>query len=312
LPLFNRAVTGAYPPGSTIKMVTAAAALQEGVVSEDTTIYDGGSLIIQNQFNPSIQYKFNGWKLSGLGPMTVKSAIAQSSDIYFYTVAGGHPNSEIKGLGAEKLAEYYRKFGMGSLTGIDIQGEKTGLVADPAWKTAYFKNDPISSKWYLGDTYHISIGQGDMLTTPLQVAVWTSAIANNGEAYKPHLLKEVKSQSGDVLVSSVSELLVHKSISDQNMQIVQAGMRENVISDKGSGRSLRTLPISAAGKTGTSQFDGSDPSRTHAWFTSYAPYENPEIVVTVLVEAGGEGHAAAVPIVKNTLQWWAENRKGLK
>lgn len=308
LPLFNRSIAGTYPPGSTIKMVTAAAALQENVVTKNTIINDGGVLVINNQFNPSIKYNFYGWKRDGLGPMNVRDAIAESSDIYFYTVAGGHPNSPITGLGADKLAQYYRKFGMGQKTGIDIQGEKAGVVADPAWKANYFQNDPISSKWYLGDTYHISIGQGDMLTTPLQVAMWTSAIANNGTANKPRLLKKVTSQEGEMIYEPKSELLIQPSVASEHMRAVQEGMRENVIGASGSGRQLATLSITSAGKTGTSQFDGSDPSRTHAWFTSYAPYEDPEIVVTVLVEAGGEGHAAAVPIARNALKWWSEHR----
>lgn len=308
LPLFNRSIGGTFPPGSTIKMVTSAAALQENVVTKDTIINDNGVLVINNQFNPSIKYNFYGWKRDGLGPMNVKSAIAESSDIYFYTVSGGHPNSKIEGLGADKLASYYRKFGMGALTGIDIQGEKPGVVADPAWKAKYFENDPISSKWYLGDTYHISIGQGDMLSTPLQVAVWTSAFANNGIVYKPRLLKEVLSQSGEKIYEPKLEELINASISPEHMVAIQEGMRENVIGANGSGRQLATLPITSAGKTGTSQFDGSDPSRTHAWFTSYAPYEDPEIVIVILVEAGGEGHAAAVPIARNALKWWADNR----
>lgn len=311
LPLFNRAISGTFPPGSTIKLVTAAAALQEKVVTENTIINDNGVLVINNQFNPSIKYNFYGWKRSGLGPMNIKSAIAESSDIYFYTVAGGHPSSpKINGLGAEKLASYYRQFGMGKVTGIDIQGEKPGLVADPDWKAKYFENDPISSKWYLGDTYHIAIGQGDMLATPLQVAVWTAAIANNGIVNKPHLIKEVTNQAGDLVYKPKLEELIHVAVTGENIHLIQEGMRENVAGASGSGRQLATLPISAAGKTGTSQFDGADPSRTHAWFTSYAPYENPEIVITVLVEAGGEGHAAAAPIVKNALKWWAENRYG--
>lgn len=308
LPLFNRAVSGTYPPGSTIKPVTAIAALQEGVVTEKTIINDRGLLVIPNQFNPAISYNFVGWKRDGLGPMDVRSAIAQSSDIYFYTVAGGHPSSSINGLGAEKLAEYYRKFGMGQETGIDINGEKSGRVADPNWKLNYWKNDPLQGKWYLGDTYHIAIGQGDMLATPLQVTVWTAAIANNGVLNKPYLLKKVINQQGETIFTPQVEQLINSGISLETLRSVQAGMRDNVVTAKGSGRQLASLPMSAAGKTGTSQFDGSDPSRTHAWYTAYAPFEDPQIAITVLVEAGGEGHAAAVPIVKNALQWWAENR----
>ncbi len=308
LPLYNRAISGTYPPGSTIKPVGAAAALQEGIVDKNTIIYDRGVLVIPNQFNPGITYNFYGWKRAGLGAMDVASAIAESSDIYFYTIGGGHPTSTIKGLGAEKLAEYYRRFGMGAVTGIDISGEKPGRVADPAWKESYYKNDAIMAKWYLGDTYHIAIGQGDMLATPLQVTVWTAAVANNGILNKPRLLKQVLSQTGETIFTPEAEQLINAGIDLEHLKAVQEGMRENVTGEKGSGRQLAALPISAAGKTGTSQFDGSDPSRTHAWYTAYAPYEDPQIAITVLVEAGGEGHAAAVPIVKNALQWWADNR----
>lgn len=310
LPLFNRAISGTYPPGSTIKVVGGAAALEEHIVTKDTIIHDHGVLVIPNQFNPGISYNFYGWKRDGLGAMDVKQAIAQSSDIYFYTVAGGHPSSQITGMGAEALARHYRDFGMGAPTGIDIQGEKSGIVADPAWKANRFPDDKLQAKWYLGDTYHIAIGQGDMLATPLQVAVWTAVIANNGTLNKPRVVKQVLDQDGKVVFTPLPELLIKKTISDENIKIVQEGMRENVTGAKGSGRQLATLPISAAGKTGTSQFDGSDPSRTHAWYTSYAPYEDPQIVVTVLVEAGGEGHAAAVPIAKKALEWWAKNRMG--
>jgi penicillin-binding protein 2 len=306
LPLFNRAISGMYPPGSTVKPMVAAAGLEEGVIDESTTIVDRGVLVIPNQFDPSKSFDFYGWKRDGLGPMNVRNAIAQSSDIYFYTVGGGHPNSSIKGLGAEKLAEYYRKFNLGKLTGIDLQGEKPGLVADPQWKANYFKEDAILSHWYLGDTYHISIGQGDMLATPLQVAEWTAVIANNGVGYKPKVLKAIRDSTGKTILENQPEVLVEKFLTDDNLKIVQEGMRQVVLA--GSARQLVDLPISAAGKTGTSQFDGSDPKKTHAWFTAYAPFEDPQIVITVLVEAGGEGHAVAVPVVKQILQWWAENR----
>lgn len=306
-PLFNRAIAGQYPPGSTVKPMVASAALQEGVVTEKTIIYDRGVLRVPNQFNPSVSYDFRGWKPGGLGAMNVRSAIAMSSDIYFYTVAGGYPGSAVpEGLGADKLAEYYRKFNLGKTSGIDLQGEQTGLVPDPEWKASYFKNDAILSKWYLGDTYHIGIGQGDLLVTPLQVALWTAAIANDGIGFKPEIAASVVDQRGKTLWENKPEILVSNIASPQNIKIVQEGMRQTVLA--GTARPLQSLPISSAGKTGTSQFDGSNPSRTHAWFTAYAPYEDPQIVITVLVEAGGEGNAAAEPIVQNALKWWAENR----
>ena len=307
LPLFNRAIAGTYPPGSTVKPMAATAALQEGVINENTVVDDRGVLVIPNQYDPSISYDFHGWKPGGLGPLNVRSAIALSSDIFFYEVAGGYPNSSIpNGLGADQLASWYRKFNLGNPTGIDIPGEKGGLVPDPAWKAQYYKGDAILSKWYLGDTYHIGIGQGDLLVTPLQVAEWTATIANNGTAYKPQIANKVLDQDGKVIFQNTPQVLIANVADQKNITIVQQGMRQTVVA--GTAKPLNSLPITSAGKTGTSQFDGSDPGKTHAWFTAYAPYENPQIVITVLVEAGGEGNAVSEPVVKDALQWWAQNR----
>lgn len=307
-PMFNRAISGVYPPGSTVKPMVAAAAINEGIVDDKTTIVDEGALFIQNRYNPSISYRFNGWKRDGLGPVNAYSAVARSSDIYFYVVGGGHPSyPKIEGLGVSRLAEYYQRFGLGKKLGIDIPGEATGLVPDPKWKENYYKDtDPVMAKWYLGDTYHISIGQGDMLATPLQAAMWTAVIANGGVGYKPRILKQVKDLSGRSIHSIEKSEIIGVDIRPEVMKIAQETMRETVL--VGSAKPLLTLPITSAGKTGTSQFDGSDPSRTHAWFVAYAPYENPEIAIAVLVEAGGEGHAAAVPAAKEALDWWAKER----
>lgn len=310
LPLFNRAVSGTYPPGSTVKPVVALAALENKVVEESTIIYDNGVLVVPNQFDPTKNFNFNGWKRDGLGPVDVKKAIAVSSDIYFYTVAGGHYKSPIVGLGVKRLVDFYRIFFTGKIIGIDLPGEKSGLMPDPEWKSQYFKNNPVESKWYLGDTYHIGIGQGDLLTTPLQVVFWTSTIANSGVGYKPQIVSYISDKSGNKVFENKAEILVKDIASEKNIKIVQEGMRETVLS--GSGRQLNTLKISSAGKTGTSQFDGSNPLLTHAWFTAYAPFEDPEIAITVLVEAGGEGNAVAVPVVKEVFQWWSENRWGKK
>lgn len=307
LPLFNRAISGTYPPGSTVKPMVGLAGLEDKIMTPSTIVVDRGSLVIPNQYDPSIQYKFIGWSKNGLGEVSIYRAIAESDDIYFYQVAGGYPNSTIpNGLGAERLAEYYKKFNLGKITGIDLPGEKAGLVPTPEWKKKYFKDDPILGKWYLGDTYHVGIGQGDLLTTPLQVTIWTAAIANNGVGMKPKILKKVSNEQGKVVFESKPEILFDNVGSQENLKVIQDAMKQTITA--GSGRALMSLPIDSAGKTGTSQFDGSDPSRTHAWFTAYAPFNNPEIAITVLSEAGGEGHAAAVPVAKDALLWWAENR----
>jgi penicillin-binding protein 2 len=271
-------------------------------------VVDNGSLVIASQFDPSIKYNFRGWNRSGLGVVDIYRAVAESSDIYFYQLAGGYPNSTIpKGLGIEKLTEYYFKFKLGNLTGIDIPGEKAGLVPTPEWKEKYFKNNPILGKWYLGNTYHVGIGQGDLLTTPLQVTLWTSAIANNGVGMVPKVLNKVLNNKGDVVYENKPEILFNRFAKEENIKIVQKTMRQTITS--GSGRKLANLSIEVAGKTGTSQFDAADLSKTHAWFTAYGPFNDPELAITVLVEGGGEGSETAVPVVRDAFKWWAENRK---
>jgi penicillin-binding protein 2 len=297
-PLLNRTVSGTYPPGSTIKPALAAAVLEEKVVTPETKIFDNGDLVYGG-------YHFRGWKLSGLGPMDVRSAIAMSSDIYFYTVGGGQERLSIEGLGPERMAKYYELFGMGQRLGIDIQGEATGLIGSPEWRKNRYK-ERVNQMWYIGDTYHQSIGQGDMLATPLQVAMWTVVVANGGTLYKPYIADKVIDSEGKVVMKNQPEVIRAGFISPQNIEVVREGMKQTVTT--GTARSFATLPITSGGKTGTAQFDGADLSRTHAWFTVFAPYENPDIVITVLVESGGEGSEAASPVAKEVLKWWAENR----
>ncbi len=304
LPLFNRAIAGQLPPGSTVKPMVALAGLESGVITDKTVFVDNGKISIPNQFNPSVVYDYVGWKRTGLGPMNVRSAIAMSSDIFFYIVGGGLDSAKIEGLGIERLSDYYRKFNLGKITGIDVPGEKSGLVPDPAWKMNYYNKNAVLGKWYLGDTYHVSIGQGDLLVTPLQVALWTSIIANNGVGMKPHLVSEVLDKQGATVDTIEPSILVNRVGSEANIKVVKEGMRQTVLA--GTAKRLQTLSITSAGKTGTAQFDNNE--HEHSWFTAFAPYENPEIVITVLVEGGGEGGAAALPIAESALKWWAEHR----
>jgi penicillin-binding protein 2 len=293
-PLLNRVVGGTYPPGSTVKPMLAQAALEEGVVKPDTKVLDDGVVRIGS-------YSFYGYERSGLGIMDVYSAIAKSSDIYFYTVGGGNPKTDIQGLGPEKIAEWYKKFHLGAPLGIDIPNEKAGLVPDPEWKERV-----IGEKWYLGNTYNESIGQGDLLVTPLQVNSWTATIANGGKIMRPYILDQVIDQDGKVVHQEEPQILSENIFDQEDLKVVQDGMRQTVTD--GSGRSLNTLPISVAGKSGTAQIISKNLSFTHAWFTSYAPAEDPQIALTVLIEEGGEGSSFAVPVTKDVYKWWAENR----
>ncbi len=295
IPLLNRSINGTYPPGSTIKPLLALGALTDGIVTPQTKILDDGVIRVGS-------YTFYGYRREGLGVMDVYSAIARSSDIYFYTIGGGSAKSSVsEGMGAEGLAKWYRNFNFGSTLGIDLPSEKSGLVPDPDWKKRV-KNEP----WYLGDTYHYAIGQGDMLATPLQVNNATATIAADGKIMQPYLVDEVVDEAGNVVHKNQPKTIRENFLNQEFLNVVQEGMRQTVTI--GSGRSLATIPLEIAGKTGTAQFDARDLSLTHAWFTSYAPFENPQIALTILVESGGEGSSVAVPIAKEIYTWWEQNR----
>ena len=279
LPLFNRAVSGEYPSGSTIKPLVAAAGLQEKVITENTT------LDCPSEIKVGV-WTFPDWKYHGL--TDVKKAIAESVNIYFYAIGGGW--DKVKGIGPDKLKSYYQEFGLGAVSGIDLPGEADGLVPDPAWKKKV-KNE----MWYLGDTYHMSIGQGDVLVTPLQMANATATVANGGKLYTPQILSKVTDNNGNLLRQIQPKLIRSNFVDANNLRIVRDGMRQTVTS--GSGQALKDLSVPVAAKTGTAQFGDAD--KTHAWMTAFAPYDNPQIAIAVIIEGGGEGYATAGPVIKN-------------
>ncbi len=277
-PLFPRAWAGTYPSGSTVKIVIAAAALIERIVSANTTVFSVGGIRVGPWFFPD-------WKAGGHGPVNVRSAIAWSVNTFFYTVGGGYES--FTGLGVERLSEWMRRFGLGSRTGLDIPGEGEGLVPDPDWK-----QKAKGERWFVGDTYNLSIGQGDLLVTPMQVAAYTASIANGGDHFDPHVAK-----------LPATEIKRHTITSEHafELELVRQGMRDNVT--YGSGRALADMPFPVSGKTGTAQWHAE--KKTHAWFTAFAPSDDPEIVVTVLLEEGGEGSSVAVPVARAVLEeWW--------
>lgn len=280
LPLFSRANKGEYPSGSTIKMIIAASALQEGVITGATNITSSGGIHIGKWFFPD-------WKAGGHGRTNLSKALSESVNTYFYTIAGGYQS--FKGLGIDRVVEYLKKMGLGTKTGIDLPSESNGFVPDPAWKEKS-KHEP----WYIGDTYHLSIGQGDSIVTPLQVHAYTNYFANSGISYVPRLVQEPGART--VLRSGIFRKEV--------IEMVRAGLREGVLS--GSSRRLSLLPVSAAGKTGTAQWSKDRPA--HAWFTGWAPYENPAIAITVLIEEGEEGSRTAVVVAHDILQWYFKTR----
>lgn len=300
-PMVNRVISGTYPPGSTIKPVMAAAALSEGVVNEKTVINDEGAISVV--YRGIITY-FRGWNLAGLGPMNVISAIAKSSDIYFYTVGGGYEN--FVGLGADKIGEYFKKFNLGEKLGIDLPGEVGGLVPAKKWKKTEFGED-----WNLGNTYHLSIGQGYLLVTPLQVALWTSVFANGGTLYNPEIVDKITNGDTNNIEQEILPKVINNNLADKKyIDIVRRGMREAVLN--GTAGSLKEVSVPIAGKTGTAQYMTKEGEKTHSWFTSFAPFDNPEIVLTILIEGGGEGSSTAVPIAKDVLDWYFSGKDSEK
>lgn len=286
-PMFDRALSGQYPPGSTIKPVMAVAGLSEGVINENTSFDTPPSIEIGD-------YVFPDWKDHGI--TDIKTAIAQSNNIFFYSIGGGF--DKIKGLGIEKMKQWWQNFGYGEKTGIDLSGESAGLLPDPEWK-----KKTMNDSWYLGDTYHAAIGQGDLLVTPIQMVRMVSAVANGGKLLHPTIVKKITDNQGKV-ISEYANNVENTQVADPGViKIVQQGMRMTM-EPGGSAYSVfgSDFPVEVAGKTGTAQFLNN--AKTHAWFECYAPYDNPQIALLVVVEGGGGGHEIAAPIAKNILNYF--------
>jgi penicillin-binding protein 2 len=283
-PLFFRAVSGEFPSGSTFKPVVAYAALAEGIVSEHTSFLSTGGLRIGQWFFPD-------WKAGGHGVTDARKAISESVNTYFYIIGGGFDT--ITGLGVERISYYARLFGFGEPTGIDLPNEADGFLPSKEWK-----QEVKGERWYVGDTYHLAIGQGDFLTTPLQMAVAISAIANGGSRVTPYVVESADGFGADLLSHSDPEEI--EGLDVLALSIVREGMRQTIAT--GSARSLLSLSHAVAGKTGTAQTPGDRPY--HSWFTGFAPYSDPNLTLVVLVEEGGESNDAAVPLAREVFNWW--------
>lgn len=296
-PFLNRAISGAYPPGSTFKIVTASSVLENHIVSPTDKLDAPGQISIPNQFNPQESFTYKDWKAAGHGSISIIDAIAESSDTFFYKVSGGF--QDFQGVGSEKISEFAHKFGLGQLLNIDLPGEQPGFVPTADWKKT-----KTGQPWLTGDTYNYAIGQGYLLTTPLQVAGYTSVIANGGQLYQPYMVKEIKNCTESS--QKDPQILQQNFLQASTIDTVRQGMYNAIYADKGTAKSLRDLPFKVAGKTGTAQFNNNQ--NVHAWFTAFAPFDNPELVVTVMIEGGGEGSAIAVPVAKQIFEWWNSSR----
>lgn len=333
-PLLNYAISSLYPPGSVFKMVVGAGALQEGVVSATTIINDNGPIYLPNRFYPddlSLAQKFVSWNHNpsvnvNHGPLQMTRALAWSNDIYFYLIGGGYPENQFAekfvGLGEERMVQWTRQFGYGEPTGIDIPGETGGLIPTSSWKRRWY-----AQNWTTGDSYNMSIGQGFVGVTPLQVLVATAAVINDGKVLKPQLVDRITDVDGTVQrtfepriacditqpCTDTERFTENLTIAPSYLEIVRQGMWEAVNTQYGTSIDARIDGYVSAGKTGTAEFcrqteledcgrdeDGYLP--THSWYIGYAPYDAPEIAVVTFVYDGGEGSEAALPVTRRIIE----------
>lgn len=277
-PLTNRAIQSEYPPGSVFKIVTASAALDTGQTNADEVFWDKGVYVYQG-------WSFYGWDTNGLGKLTLVDALAWSSDPVFYELG--------RRVGVDRLADYARTFGFGELSGIALSGEVAGIVPTIAWKQATY-----GEEWHAGETLIDAIGQGYYLATPLQQALLLMAVANRGPVYRPRLVDQMVGSDGQVKQVYSPELLRTVYLAPQHWAVLQQGLRQVVAAGTGAGV-FKDFKPAIAGKSGSAE---TGRGTTHSWFACYAPAEQPRIAVAVLIDEGGEGSAAAAPVVRAILE----------
>ncbi len=300
-PMANRAIQGEYPPGSTYKMVTAMAGLQEGVIDTETTYFCPGFHRFGNRV-------YRCWKKAGHGTVDIIKALEESCDVYFYQVG--------QLLGVDRLAWYAKAGGLGARTGIDLDHESPGLIPTTAWKRSRFPEP-----WQEGETLSVAIGQGFNTASPMQMAVLISAVASGGKRYQPILLEAVKTFDGRLLHLETPKVVGELPVDENTLRLVQTGLWQAVNGEHGTARRIRMKDISISGKTGTSQVvsrkdDDELPEdqrpvhlRPHAWFVAYAPSDDPKIAVAVVVEHGEHGSGAAAPISKEIIKTYLRGHR---
>ncbi len=288
-PFFNRAVSGLYPPGSIVKPALAIAALVENIISPNKKILSTGSISLPNPYNPIKPNVFLDWKAHGWVDM--KEALAVSSDVYFYEIGGGYQDQ--KGLGPWNIKKYLAMFGFSSLSGIDLGGEARGHIPDPDEKQD-------GRDWTIGDTYNISIGQGDILVTPLQAAVYAMALANKGDMSYPHIVKAILDQDKSIVEKFDYPPKQKINISSEVFDVARAGMRQAVLT--GTAYGLAGLPVELAAKTGTAEIGDTD--KVHSWSIGFFPYENPKFAYAVLMESGPRSNTIGATYVASQIIRW--------
>jgi len=287
LPFLNKVVGGAYTPGSIVKPFVAYSALEEQIISPQKIIVSNGEIVVPNPYNPSNPSIFRDWRSHG--PMTMEEAIAFSSNVYFYTIGGGFGEQE--GIGITKMAKNYRKFGIGTTTGITLAQEQAGVVPDPQWKMEVFDDD-----WRLGDTYFTAIGQFGFLTTPIQMLRAYAALANGGTLLTPHVEQGYVSDGTDI------------DLNPEYLKIVHSGMRKTVNYPGGTARALERDDVAIAAKSGTAEV-GAGNAYVNSWAAGFWPYEEPKYAFIMMMDKAPRSNAlGATRIMGDVVEWMSINR----
>jgi penicillin-binding protein 2 len=287
LPFLNKIIGGAYTPGSIVKPFVAYSALEEGIISPDKTIVSNGYILVPNPYDPSNPTRFNDWRAHGA--MTMREAIAFSSNVYFYTIGGGFGDQP--GIGITKMAENYRRFGLGSLTGVNLAQEQEGVVPDPEWKRKTFDDD-----WRLGDTYFTAIGQFGFLSTPIQMLRAYAALANGGTLLTPHVEKGVVAEGKDI------------ALNQEYLKIIHEGMRKTVVMNGGTARGMERDDVAVASKSGTAEV-GAQNAYVNSWSAGFWPYEEPRFAYILMMDHAPRSNAlGAGRIMGEVMEWMSVNR----
>jgi penicillin-binding protein 2 len=310
-PMMNHAIADRLPPGSVFKIVLAAGALQEGVLTPHTRITCPGTIVVPNKYypnDPGRAQSFYCWNRYGHGTLDIVGGLVNSCDVFFYEVGGGFEETHFRGLGVERIAQYARLFGFGAPTGVELPSEVGGLVPTSSWKRL-----TVGESWSTGDTYNLSIGQGYLEVTPLQMLNAINVVANGGTLYRPRVVHHVTDAQGTVLQPFEPEIVRTLPISAENWSLIQQGMEGAVAYGTATRAQIPELRI--AGKTGTAQYCDDIALEsgicgvgleqpTHAWFAAFAPVEQPEVSAIVFLYNGGEGSRTAVPVVHDILEYY--------
>ena len=263
-----------------------------------TLVFANGSISVRSEVDPNVFYTFRDWKVHGW--TDIKKAIADSVDVYFYSLGGGYGSIK-EGLGIDRISAYLKGAGADKVTGIDLPGEISGLVPSKEWK-----KEVKGESWYVGDTYNTSIGQGDLGVTPVWLNTYIGAIANGGKLMKPYIVREIKNPDGQAIAEFSEQVLSQMPFDQNTMNVVRQGMRQTVLS--GTATLLQDVPVALAAKTGTAQITGRG---LNSLFTVFGPYDDPEIVMTVLVENINQSQGLAIKVANDFLLWYFGEYKKL-